>query len=217
MKSPSDHASILWELNVDCPKKIKPIKLPNSKLEREITNPVIQNAQNKTAIQLLKDFTQRIRSKGTRAFKHISYKQQHNFYQKFLLNLDENDDAITAIKMYWSKFWRIQERIRYSTHSKEAYNTMRNILKYHTYAKRDGSIVNSFLLPNNQIVDDPNHISHIIIRTLRNIQDNPRMLSTTDTFLSQTYLTSPKMKDCFFWNQYLEGKQYPGIYSVMTS
>jgi len=175
IKAPSDHASILWNLTIDCPKKIRANKLPNTKMGKEITLKAIQNEKSRTAIHLLKDFLKRTETLGDKAVKHVTYKQRHNSYQKFLLELEEDDDAIIAIKTYWKDFWRSQERLRYSIQSKEAYNTMKNILKYHTYAKRDGSIVNCFKLPDDSIIDNPKEVSRILIGNLKKTQENPNM------------------------------------------
>ena len=47
--------------------------------------------------------------------------------------------------------------------SKEAFNTLKSICKYHLHEKRDGSIVNKVLGENGEVITDPKKVPSTLI------------------------------------------------------
>jgi len=66
--------------------------------------------------------------------------------------------------------WKRREDIRYSQSSRQAYQTLKNILKYHLFEKRDGGIINSMVKDNGEITIDPTEIDELLTKTMSEIQ-----------------------------------------------
>jgi len=77
-----------------------------------------------------------------------------------------------VVDTFWQQYWENLEELRWSNESKRAYESLKRILKYNLFQKRDGSIVNSVLLENGEISSDQDVVNASLAQTIREIQVN---------------------------------------------
>jgi len=65
------------------------------------------------------------------------------------------------VTKHWLEFWKDKSKLRFSTQSKEFFDSLRIVIKYHEIEKRDGAIVNK-LLHNGAIIANKNQVDHLI-------------------------------------------------------
>ena len=65
----------------------------------------------------------------------------NNSLMKLFLKLQNPQDIEKTINNYWINIWKETESQRYSQFSAQAYQTLRKILRYHLFEKRDGGII----------------------------------------------------------------------------
>ena len=82
---------------------------------------------------------------------------------------------------YWQDRWSSVEKIRYSPWSKEAFETIKAICKYHMCGKSDGSIVSQIIMEDGSIVEDQEKVSAILIHVLKDIQFSEKFEQYTGT------------------------------------
>jgi len=82
----------------------------------------------------------------------------------------EDEDINLIIEEYWKKLWLRTQDQRWSSKSKQAFDTLRKLTKYNQYERRDGSIVNRIQLADNEIIYDTEKVEEIIIQQLERIQ-----------------------------------------------
>ena len=171
LQSCSDHNILIWDIKFKTTQKQRTIYIPNKKLAQEITETAIMNEKVQKATDLLQTFLQLKKIKRKKAFLRIKPKKpKKNIYKNLLLSITEESTIKETLNSYWTNFWQEIEELRYSALSKEAFNTLKTICKYHLYEKRDGSIVNQILGENEEIITDPKQVSAILIEVLQDIQ-----------------------------------------------
>ncbi len=62
------------------------------------------------------------------------------------------------------------ENQRYSPKSSETFSLMKKIYKYHQYDRKDGSVVNKLLLPDDKVIEGQNNVSKLLIEEMKKIQ-----------------------------------------------
>ena len=108
------------------------------------------------ATTLLQKFLELKKLTKRKAFLKIKPKKRKNdIYKNLLLSIKDDSSVTEILNEYWANFWNEIEHKRFSSMSKDAFNTMKTITKYHLYEKRDGSIVNSILEGDREIITDP--------------------------------------------------------------
>ena len=60
--------------------------------------------------------------------------------------------------------------MRYSAESASVYNTLRKVLKYHLFEKRDGDIINCIKREDDSIETEPNKANELLLTTMKDIQ-----------------------------------------------
>ena len=141
---PSDHKAVNWELGIKKVKK-KTIKIPCRITANEISLELLNNGKVKDATAFLHKFGKLKQKKERKIWKVIKPKSfKSDSLLKILMNLKDPNNLETIINdyCYWIDFWVGTENTRYSVDSANAYNTLRRILKYHLFEKRDGGIIN---------------------------------------------------------------------------
>ena len=171
LPSCSDHNILIWDVTFKATPKPKKIYIPNKKLAEEITQAAIMNDNVTNATTLLQTFLNLKRLRKKEALLKIKPKRRKNdTYKSILLSIKDESSITEALKNYWSSFWEEVEDMRFSPMSKEAFNMLKTICKYHLYEKRDGSIVNNILGDDGNIITDPKKVSSALIEVLKNIQ-----------------------------------------------
>ena len=75
-----------------------------------------------------------------------------------------------TINDHWRQHWQNTESKRWSTESKQAYQNMKNSLKYHLYEKRDGGIINQVISDEGVITNIPKEVNEQLAKTIEEIQ-----------------------------------------------
>lgn len=126
----SDHKAIVWELELALPSKLKPRKLPSRKKAESITLKLLRNPEvTHSAIFLHELYLYRQDTKGG-IWALCKAKRRETQLLDKLLQLEEKEDIIKCIEDFNTQRWKHVERLRWSNSSKEAYDTLRRILKY---------------------------------------------------------------------------------------
>lgn len=87
-----------------------------------------------------------------------------------LLELQEPQGITTTINEYWTKYWKKTEETRYSQKSQIAYASLKRILKYHLFEKRDGGIIHSLKEEDGTVVSDPEIVNSMLLKTMEELQ-----------------------------------------------
>ena len=171
LPSCSDHNILIWDIAFQATTKPKNIYIPNKKLAEKITKTAILDEHVTNATTLLQKFLELKKLTKRKAFLKIKPKKRKNdIYKNLLLSIKDDSSVTEVLNEYWANFWNEIENKRFSSMSKDAFNTMKTITKYHLYEKRDGSIVNSILEGDGEIVTDPKKVASTLIGVLKKIQ-----------------------------------------------
>jgi len=174
--SPSDHNAVSWQLSVLPTQRLKLSRIPCRFTADAITETLLRNKRVKRSqdfiealvairIKNRKYLTKRIKLKKTRS---------HDL-MKALLELGDDTPVCEVISKYWKRFWKQSEALRFTQASKETYNSLKRILKYHLFEKRDGGIITSILRDDGKVCNDPEEIDELLMLTMAEIQvDNNR-------------------------------------------
>ena len=91
-----------------------------------------------------------------------------------LMSLQEEDeDLAKVVRDYWNQNVDENETQRYPNMPKDirdAFKFLKRTYKYHEYDKRDGSIVNKLLLPDNQIEFNKAEIDKLLLGVMKTAQ-----------------------------------------------
>ncbi len=167
----SDHHILYWKITLKPLIKLSSLKLPNRALGVSITRASILNDNVYDAQSLLTTFLQnrrRVRAKSLIKMKRRKW--DNSIYREILVKFQEDASIMKEICEYWESFWDDIEKKRFSNLSKEAFDGIRLICKYHLFDKREGSLVNQLLQDNGDIICDPNEIARALINSLKKIQ-----------------------------------------------
>ena len=171
LQSCSDHNILIWDVTFRATSKPRGTYIPNKKLAEEITKSAIMDQNVTNATTLLGTFLNLKRLRRRKAFMKIKPKKVKNeTYQNILLSIKDEESIKQTLNSYWTNFWEEFENSRFSPMSKEAFNTLKSICKYHLYEKRDGSIVNRVLGENGEVITDPKKVASTLIEVLKDIQ-----------------------------------------------
>ena len=75
-----------------------------------------------------------------------------------------------TINDHWRQHWQNTESKRWSTESKQAYQDMKNSLKYHLYEKRDEGIINQIIPDEGVIANIPKEVNEQLAKPIEEIQ-----------------------------------------------
>ena len=171
ISSISDHDILTWRVDFKATTKPKEIFVPNKILATEITKQSILDENTVNASSLIESFLTRRKLKRRQAFVKLKRtKRSNEALQNILLTIKDEDSIMEDINQYWGNFWDENELKRYSPLSKEAFNLLKTICKYHLYEKRDGSIVNQILMDDGKVTTDKDQVSSSLIDVLKSIQ-----------------------------------------------
>ena len=109
--------------------------------------------------------------------------------------MEQDEDLTKIVQKYWTDLYNNNEDQQFSTKSKEAFNFLKRVFKYNTFAKRDGSIVNSIKISDDQVITDLDEINRILIEVLKKIQLDQQvpLLQPPDKFPSLDPLQNLEM------------------------
>lgn len=180
LKSVSDHNVLIWKILFKATSKPKKILIPNRKLANEITQAAIMDPQVTNSFELIQKFLVLRKLNRKKAFLKIKPKRKNNDnYKNLLLSIKEEESIKEVLNSYWNNFWNEVEEKRFSPLSKEAFDTLRTICKYHLYEKRDGSIVSKIKGDNEQIITESNEVAAQLIEVLKEIQHSKEFTQYT--------------------------------------
>ena len=144
--SVSDHKALNWVFNFKHPGKEAPSYIPDYKMADMLTLMALRDPKVKDSQDFLRYMkTQRNRNKIMKVAKRK--KRSEDKLIQMLLTMDATDRISEILDDHWIKMWVKTEELRFSEESKEAYDTLRRILKYNLIGKQDGGIIN-------QLTDD---------------------------------------------------------------
>jgi len=73
-------------------------------------------------------------------------------------------------KWLLDNLWTETESLRYSAERASAYNTLRRVLKYHWFEKKDGGIINCIKKEDDSIETEPNKVNELLLTTMKDMQ-----------------------------------------------
>ena len=165
LNAPSDHKGLEFEVSFENSSKTPDILIPDKKLATIVTLRCLEDSHNST--QFFSDIERSQRRNKHRVMLRVRPRRFENKLLQRLLDLPETSDIGKEIRNYWEEIIRDNENKRFSVASKEAFDFLKKVYKYHQYDRRDGSIVNSFMDDNNSIITDPSLISDMILENLQ--------------------------------------------------
>ena len=171
--SPSDHRAILWEVELKLPNKPKILTIPSRKTADQITNKLLENKEVTNSAIFLHELSMYRDDFRKQLTKKVGQRPRDQKLIEELLKLEEDTEVNSTINEYWHEFWTTTEELRFSNESKEAYDNLKQRLKYHLFEKRDGGIINKILKEDGQITDIPEEVEHELARTIEEIQVSP--------------------------------------------
>jgi len=104
--------------------------------------------------------------------KDINTKPKNNEFLSRLMNvIDEDEDLKLMINEYWKEKIKNNEQDRFSEKSREAFNFLKKIFKYHEYDQRDGSIINKVGI-DDKVIYEVDEVNQLLIQELENIRSH---------------------------------------------
>ncbi len=169
-QSPSDHKLVHCSFKIQ---KVKisdmKIKIHNRKLAEKLSQEVLKKSSK--AQEFLNQMIQKLKERNFVITKTIKIKPKRNeLLERILTIQNEDEDVDDIIKNYWSEMCDLIENQRYSPKSSEAFSLMKKIYKYHQYDRKDGSVVNKLLLPDDKVIEGQNKVSKLLIEEMKKIQ-----------------------------------------------
>ena len=166
----SDHALIhcLFKINKAKVSDMK-LKIPNRKAADKITLDALKNSTNATSF--LKNVVDKMKERHFNIMKETKIKLRKSELMERIFSVEREDEDIgQLISNYWNEMNTNIEKYRYSKESKDAFNLMKRIYKYHQLDRKDGSIVNRILMPSGELVDNQTEVAKILIDGLKELQ-----------------------------------------------
>ena len=171
LNSPSDHKALLWQIQAHSLTKRKPTKIPCKLTADSITNQLLDNAEVTEGVSFIHKLVELKKKFKRKIWKIIRPKPfNNNTLRKKLLNLQNSGDVESVVNRYWCDHWKNIENERYSEFSANAYQSLKKILKYHLFEKRDGGIINCVKLDDNTVVTEPKAVDEQLLKTMEEIQ-----------------------------------------------
>jgi len=163
-ESPSDHKIIQFSLKLKPPCKLPRPKIPNSKLGISLTQKAFEESND--CAHFIDSFRKlKLQNRGK-----LSITPHPKIFKNELANLLIHADL--DVNVITSGYWRYVnariESMRFSRESKEAFQMMRSVYKYHL-KRKDGEIINT-IVTENKIVTNPTEIDQILATELSKIQ-----------------------------------------------
>ncbi len=169
----SDHEIVQLQFSLGCTIKKTPLRIPNRKLAVTLTKSALTTSHNAVSF-LTKIHEGYMQNKHSR-FTNYKQKRFKLDLLEAMLGMEEDTDISEVIRRYWEGLLTTNELMRFSPESREAFNFLKQVFKYNTFAKRDGSIVNAIKTNDNEIVSEPQQVSKLIIEELKKIQYDPSL------------------------------------------
>jgi hypothetical protein len=165
-KSISDHKILSVKIKNITEVQRNNIKLINRKLAKEITQSSLSSSQD--LVSFFKNHQQNCKIHKKQLKKKI---RKNIEYKKELKNIFEDADySFNIIKKElsnkWKKVWADIEKMRYDLNPKEAFKKLQVITKYHSFDKRDGSIISKINL-NGLIIHSPEEVNLALKESLQ--------------------------------------------------
>ncbi len=169
--SPSDHKALYWQLHLYPIKPPLRSKIPNRLLADNFMEALLLEKKVTDAQSFLRYLSYlRAENKGKLLKEPQPRKDRDNSLLDKLLKSQDVSEVTKLVKDHWASIWSDTENQRYSPSSKSAYQTLRRILKYHFFEKRDGGIITSILEENGTIVDAPDQVENLLLKTMEELQ-----------------------------------------------
>ena len=168
---PSDHRALNWELEITNIQKRKAIKIPCKTTANSISQQLLENdavVDASSFIHMLGKLKQKNKRYLWKKIRPKAFK--NDSLMKLLLELQDPQKTEKTINEYWINLWRGTESQRYSVNSAHAYQTLRKILKYHLFEKRDGGIINCIKNEDGSIENNFEKVHELLAETMKEIQ-----------------------------------------------
>ena len=149
---------------------MKQIKIPSRRTAEEITHKLLMNEEVINSAAFLDELYLYRKSNHQRIKQLVTYKQRDFQLFNKLLALDNPSMVKETINDHWKKHWLNTEKKRWSTESKQAYQDLKNSLKYHLYEKRDGGIINQVISDEGVVTNNPKEVNEQLAKTIEEIQ-----------------------------------------------
>ena len=193
----SDHKVVQMAIKECFEYKKNRIKIPNRKLAAEATFTALLES-GFMLDKFLSSHTSFL--KNSRAMKWNTIKQNLDYKDKIKKTVEENEFDTKlieeALNTDWNNLWKEIQEDRFSKRQKRAFNTIKTVLKYHTFEKRDGSVMNKVLV-NDQIITDSVKVNHHIKNALEILtgKDNEPTYQKSKDFPNLPPLTIPQIQE----------------------
>ena len=219
LRGPSDHIALTWQLQIEANEKKKPIKIPSKVTAEEISLALINNDKINKAEDFIRYFGQLAKLKKRELMKIIKpTPRKTNKLMEKLLNIQEPEEITNTINDHWGEFWNETESLRFSQESAAAYKSLKNILKYHLFEKRDGGIINSVKKEDGTIEQHPDEVSDLLLQTMEEIQvDNKWKWLEQKEFPQLPELTKPQLEAIMLQLSSTKAIAYDGLSNLLFS
>ena len=215
----SDHSVLIFRLNISCPiKTTKLFKVPNKKLATSFTiNSLIESED---AADFLRKIEDRLRSVDLNMMMEIKRKPfKKELLQRLMATVEEDDDLKLIVNDYWTEKAEENEMLRFSSKSREAFEFLKKVFRYHEYNKRDGSIISRIIDKDGNLITDEDRVCEELIIALRKIQlkeDEP-MYSEEEPFPWLGEPTDEEMTDMLRQLSTNKALAFDGVTDILFS
>ena len=171
VNSPSDHRAITWELGITPLQRRKAIKIPCKESANMISTLLINDPKVTDATSFVRKLGELKARNSRRIWKMLRPKPfKNDILLKALLDLQTPQEIEITLNNYWKDLWEETELTRYSTESAKAYKTLKKILKYHLFEKRDGGIINCIRKEDDTIETETEKVNELLLTSMKEIQ-----------------------------------------------
>jgi len=169
MSDVSDHCKWTFDIEIACPKAKNSIRIPNRKLADSFTVNSLLKARE--ASDFLKNIENRLRSVDMNLTKELKRKPfRKELLQRLMSTIETDEDFRSIINDYWSGKALENEMHRFSDKSRDAFDFLRRVFKYHEYNRRDGSIINKVVESNGTVIVEKEEVDKKVVEALKSIQ-----------------------------------------------
>jgi len=191
----SDHHLLVSKLKIACPvRSNKMLRIPNRKLADSFTLNSLTEASE--AFGFLKGVENRMRSVDLDIMRNVKRKP---FKRELLLRLlaitEEDSDLRLVIKNFWREKAEDNEALRFSDKSREAFEFMKKVFKYHEYNRRDGSIISKVIDEEGKLIVEEDEVNRRVISALWSVQLNEPVYSKPEPFPRLDEPSEEEMED----------------------
>ena len=166
----SDHSMLNFEAVMTRPAtSAKTFCIPDRRKAETFTLRSLEQA--KDSLDFIKAMEHRLSSAGVSIAKTIKHKpKKRELLDRIMEATEEDSDLKLIVQNYWREKIENCEANRYSHKSKEAFDFLKKMYRYHEYNRRDGSIIYRTYDQNGNVVSDTDKVNKEIMDHLRVIQ-----------------------------------------------